>query len=62
VIETEGLTNKQQAVLLTVSSVLISIGTITIVTDPANPWMGIIIDAIGAIGFGIKEALGGKVT
>lgn len=56
----DGLTDKQQAVLLMASSICISIGSVTLVTS--NPVVGAVITIIGAVGFGLKEALGGKAS
>jgi hypothetical protein len=55
----EGLTDKQQAALSIASASLIAIGATSV---PAGaPWyVGLAIAIVGAIGFGIKEALGGK--
>ncbi len=54
-----GLTDTQQAEVTLVSGILIAVGAVSV---PAGlPWyFGLGIAICGAIGFGIKEALGGK--
>lgn len=48
---------KSLFVLNVVSSVLISVGSVTAVTNLENPLPGIIVAFLGAIGFGIREAI-----
>lgn len=57
----EGLTDRQQAAFSLTSAVLIAVGGASI---PAGlPWqLGLALAIMGAVGFGIKEALGGKRT
>ena len=55
-----GLSDRTQAILLILSSCAMSIGTVTIITNPTDATYGIIMAIIGAIGLGIKEALGAK--
>ncbi len=56
-----GLTDMQQAELTLVSGALIAVGAVSV---PAGlPWeVGLGIAICGAIGFGLKEALGAKPT
>ena len=49
------LTPKEQSLLVVLSSMLVTIGAITV---PSDELTGIIIMLIGAIGVGIKEYLG----
>ena len=53
----EGLSNKAQAVANMSASALIAIGAITYQTDST---LGLVLALAGAVGFGIKEALGGQ--
>jgi len=55
----EGLSDKQQAALSLTSGILIAVGSVSI---PAGVpyWIGVALALAGAVGFGIKEALGGK--
>ncbi len=52
-----GLTDKQQAALTIVSSCLIAVGAVSIPAG-ASIWVGLTIALVGAVGLGIKEALG----
>jgi hypothetical protein len=52
-----GLSDKWQAVATMASSALIAVGAITY---PTNAETGLALAVIGAIGFGIKEAIGGQ--
>jgi hypothetical protein len=52
-----GLSNSQQAMLSTISMVLIIVGGISL--PSGLPWYySVIISLLGAVGIGIKEALG----
>jgi len=52
-----GLSNSQQALLSTISMILIVVGGISL--SSGLPWYySVIISLIGAVGIGIKEALG----
>jgi hypothetical protein len=53
----EGLSNKAQAIANMGASALIAIGAITY---PADHTTGLVLALAGAVGFGIKEALGGQ--
>ena len=55
----EGLTDRQQALLSLASAVLISVGGASV---PAGvDWkIGFALAIVGAVGFGLKEVLGGK--
>ena len=55
-----GLSDKVQSLLVVVSSVLIAIGSIQTASTLNDPYFGIIIVILGAIGFGIKESFGIK--
>jgi hypothetical protein len=54
------LTNKHQAVLVFISASLIGMGAYTVPATIASgsPWISAVLCFCGAIGFGIKEALG----
>lgn len=54
-----GLTDKQQAILSITSASLIAIGA-TSIPAGAPWWIGFVLSLAGAIGFGIKESLGGR--
>lgn len=55
----EGLTDKQQAILLMIASVLIAVSGIS--AAEGAPWyVTTVLAILGAIGFGLKEVLGGK--
>ena len=55
----EGLSNRAQAIANMGASALIAIGAITY---PADSTVGLVLVLIGAVGFGIKEALGGQAS
>lgn len=52
-----GLTNGEQAALSLTSGVLIAVGAVSIPAG-APTWLGLVIALAGAVGLGIKEALG----
>jgi hypothetical protein len=58
---TKGLTDNQQAWIVLVSAVLIAVGAVSI---PAGlpTWVGLLTSLAGAVGLGLKEALGTKPT
>jgi hypothetical protein len=56
---TEGLTKRERTALSLASSILIAVGVISIPAG-VHPAVGGALAVIGAIGFGIRQALGEK--
>ena len=54
----EGLSNREQAILLFISSLLIAVAGISVPWE--SPYLTIGLAIAGAVGFAIKEFLGGK--
>jgi hypothetical protein len=55
----KGLTDAQQAVFVFISAIFIAVGAVTVPSGISDAnWIGFILMIIGAIGLGIKEALG----
>ncbi len=55
----DGLTDREQAVISLVSAALIS-SSIAVIPAGAPWYISLVLGIAGAVGFGIKEALGGK--
>jgi hypothetical protein len=56
-----GLTDNQQAIVSFISSVLISLGSVSVYVG-APSWVSVVIFFCGAMGFALKEAAGDAVT
>ena len=57
----DGFTDKQQSIILFISAFLITLSGLSYpVTE--NVWVSLILGIIGAIGFALKEAAGGKAS
>lgn len=62
---TAGLSDGTQAILTLIADVSISVGAITAATAIVvgdQPYLGLGLIILGAVGRGIKEALGAKTT
>jgi len=60
-----GLSNRAQAILVMIASILGSIGASQMAISAAtggNIYVGLVVVILGAISFGIKEAVGGAQT
>lgn len=55
----DGFTDKQQSLILFISAMLIALAGINIDVT-GNIWISTVLAVIGAIGFALKEAAGGK--
>lgn len=55
----QGLSDRSQAVLTLVSASLIAVGAYSVPAG-ADPKIGLGLGLLGAVGFGLKEALGTK--
>jgi len=55
-----GLSDAQQAWLSVASAALIAVGASAASLNFASPQVGVILALVGAVGFGIKEALGSQ--
>ncbi|HEY4681172.1 MAG TPA: hypothetical protein VIH04_07910 [Nitrosarchaeum sp.] len=51
------MSGKTNIFLGLISTILISVGAISVSTAPSNPYFGIIITICGAIGLGVREYL-----
>ncbi len=58
-----GLTDREQAIVVFLSGLLIAIGVITVPSDlPYHAYVGIILALLGAVGLSLKELAGGAIT
>jgi len=58
-----GLTDREQAIIVGVSALLIALGVVTIPSDlPYHEYIGIAFAFMGAVGFALKEWAGGIAT
>jgi hypothetical protein len=58
-----GLTDREQAIVVLISGLLLALGAITIPSDiPYHVYVGIVVALLGAIGLALKEWAGGAIT
>ena len=56
------MSGKSNIILGLLSTILISVGAVSVAAAPSAPYFGVIITICGAIGLGIREYLKPKAT